>query len=122
MKAANSMGNTRIDKIKKDKDRKKLTDSYSKKDGKRENSFKEGEEKKSDKEDSISKEAAKSAKKEEKKSSSARLKKPKKSVKKIKSDAVTSARKRRVTAVQREQTRAFRSTVKTARPIPRWTV
>jgi protein-tyrosine phosphatase len=66
LKAANSMGNTRIDKIKKDKDRKKLTDSYSKKDGKRENSFKEGEEKKSDKEDSISKEAAKSAKKEEK--------------------------------------------------------
>eukprot|EP00029_Vermamoeba_vermiformis_P000918 TRINITY_DN1108_c0_g1_i2.p1 TRINITY_DN1108_c0_g1~~TRINITY_DN1108_c0_g1_i2.p1 ORF type:complete len:757 (-),score=240.61 TRINITY_DN1108_c0_g1_i2:97-2367(-) len=66
LKAANAMGNQRIDKLKKDKDRKKLTDSASRKDSKRENSFKEGEDKKSDKEDSASKEAAKTAKKEEK--------------------------------------------------------
>lgn len=59
------MGNTRVDKLKKDKDRKKLTDS-AKRDGKRENSFKEGEDRRSDKEDSFSKEAAKNAKKEEK--------------------------------------------------------
>ncbi len=64
MKAANAMGNQRIEKLKKDKDRKKLTDSSSKKDGKDKNSF--AEDKKSDKEDSMSKEAAKTAKKEEK--------------------------------------------------------
>jgi len=65
LKAATAMGNQRIEKLKTDKDRKKLTDSFSKKEGKRENSLRE-EDKKSDKEDSASKEAAKSAKKEEK--------------------------------------------------------